>query len=94
MLEISVIMSTYNEKLEHLHKAITSVRNRLLRTLSLSLFWIIHRIMSYETAFTITHKNDARIRIIENETNIGLTQSLNKAIKTANWHLYGTDGCR
>ncbi len=40
--------------------------------------------MSYETAFTITHKNDARIRIIENETNIGLTQSLNKAIKTAN----------
>ncbi len=32
MLEISVIMSTYNEKLEHLHKAITSVRNRLLRT--------------------------------------------------------------
>ena len=84
MPEISVIMSTYNEKLEHLHKAITSVQKQTFKDFEFII--ILDNPQNHVIRNCIHHyaQNDARIRIIENETNIGLTQSLNKAIKTAN----------
>lgn len=84
MPEISVIMSTYNEKLEHLHKAITSVQKQTFKDFEFII--ILDNPQNHAIRNCIYHyaQNDARIRIIENETNIGLTQSLNKAIKTAN----------
>lgn len=81
--EISVIMSTYNEKIEYLTEAIQSV---LQQTFTDFEFLIVldnpnHqkiRCCVYEFA-----EQDPRIRVIPNEENLGLTRSLNRAIDVA-----------
>lgn len=76
-------MSTYNEQLEHLNKAIQSVQRQTFKDFEFIIILdnpqnqAIHKCV-YQHA-----QKDARIRIIKNEVNLGLTQSLNKAIKLA-----------
>lgn len=81
--EISVIMSTYNEKRTYLEEAIESIRKQTFKNFE---FLIVLdnpnneeiRQCIYEYALA-----DQRIKVIVNEENIGLTKSLNKAIAVA-----------
>lgn len=80
---ISVIMSVYNTREEWLREAIESILNQSFSNFE---FIIIldcptdnSRSIVYEYA-----KSDNRIRIIENEKNMGLTANLNKAMLLSN----------
>jgi glycosyltransferase involved in cell wall biosynthesis len=81
---ISVVMSVYNEKLEWLEKAVNSI---LLQTYSDLEFIIVvdnplvpEHIRNY---IENKGKQDSRIVILYNETNLGLALSLNRGISIA-----------
>lgn len=79
---VSVLMSVYNERAEYLDEAISSILNQTYENIE---FIIVNdgcdetcsRLLdSYQT-------QDNRIKIIKNESNIGLTKSLNKGLRIA-----------
>lgn len=81
---VSVIMSTYNEKLEYVEKAINSMLNQTWDALEIVIVIdnpenteLIGLIEKYE-------KNNSNIIVIHNERNIGLPSSLNKALEYVN----------
>ncbi|MCK4815385.1 glycosyltransferase [bacterium] len=75
--KISVIMSVYNGE-KYLRKAIESV---LSQTFTGFDFIIVNDGSTDDSLRIIQSYHDERIRVINNEWNIGLTKSLNKAIK-------------
>jgi len=77
--KISVIMSVYNG-MPHLPEAIESILNQSFPDFELI---IVNDCSSDNSLKVIKSFTDKRIKIIENVTNIGLTKSLNKALKTA-----------
>ena len=79
---VSVIMSTYNEKTEELQQAIESILNQTYKDIE---FIIVDDNPSNDRLrFELEkYQNDERVRVIFNEVNIGLAQSLNKAIAIA-----------
>ena len=79
MPKINVIMSVYNGK-PHLKEAIDSIFNQ---TFSDFEFIIINDCSTDASLEIIKSYDDGRIKIISNEVNIGLTKSLNKALKEA-----------
>lgn len=76
---ISVIMPVYNAQ-TYLHECMNSVLNQ---TFSDFEFIIIDDCCTDNTASILSSYNDARIKIFKNETNLGLTKSLNRAIELA-----------
>ena len=76
---ISVLMSVFNSD-KYLHEAIDSI---LKQTFTDFEFIIINDASTDSSVNIIKSYNDIRIVLIENETNIGLTNSLNKGIKRA-----------
>jgi len=80
--KISVIMSAYNSS-EHLEKSITSILEQTFDDFE----FIIIDDASTDNSLEIIEslkRGDSRIVVIHNETNIGLTKSLNKGLKIAN----------
>lgn len=81
--KISVIMSTYNEKIEHLKEAINSIINQTYNNIE---FIIVldnpNNIEIRNLVYTYQQK-DSRIIVIQNKENIGLTNSLNIALEKA-----------
>jgi glycosyltransferase involved in cell wall biosynthesis len=77
--KISVIMSVYNGQ-KYLSEAIESILNQTFTDFE---FIIINDASIDNSLEIIRSYDDSRIHIITNETNIGLTKSLNKAIKGA-----------
>ena len=77
--KISVIMSVYNGE-KYLREAIGSI---LAQTFTDFEFIIVDDGSTDNSLEIIQSYNDKRIRIINNEKNIGLTKSLNKALKAA-----------
>ena len=77
--KVSVIMSVYNEE-KHLRESIESVLNQIFHDFE---FIIVNDASTDSSPEIIKSYDDARIRIVNNEENIGLTKSLNKAIKKA-----------
>jgi glycosyltransferase involved in cell wall biosynthesis len=73
---ISVILSTYNRGM-YIKKAIDSVLNQSFKDFELI---IINDASTDNTLDIIKNYNDERIKIINNEENIGFVKSLNKAI--------------
>lgn len=77
---ISVIMSTYNESLSDIRLSVESILGQTYKTLE---FIIVldnpnnHEIRAY---LTQVEQNDERVRLLQNDKNIGLANSLNKAI--------------
>lgn len=84
MPEVSVIMSTYNEKLQYLTEAIESVRAQTFQDFEFII--ILDNPQNEEIRECVFQyaKEDPRIRVIQNDDNLGLTKSLNKAIQAAN----------
>jgi len=75
--KISVIMSVYNGE-RYLREAIDSVLNQTFTDFE---FIIVNDGSTDSSLKIIQSYDDKRIRLIENDKNIGLTKSLNKAIK-------------
>ncbi|MEY9969807.1 glycosyltransferase involved in cell wall biosynthesis [Lysinibacillus sp. RC46] len=78
---ISVIMSTYNEKMEWLKASIESILNQTYSKIEFIIVLdnpdntMIKRVVSDYA------NRDERIIVVENDKNIGLTNSLNKALE-------------
>lgn len=83
MAKISVVMSVYNEPPEWLRASIESMLNQTFTNFE---FIIINdnpeRSDLQEILYGYQNK-DSRIRIVRNEVNLGITKSLNKALKLA-----------
>ena len=77
--KISVIMSVYNGE-KYLREAIESILNQTFTDFE---FMIVNDGSTDNSLKIIKIYNDERIGIINNEKNIGLTKSLNKALKQA-----------
>lgn len=77
--KISVIMSVYNGE-EYLREAMDSILNQTFTDFE---FIIVNDGSTDNSLKIIETYNDERIGIINNEKNIGLTKSLNKALKQA-----------
>lgn len=77
--KISVIMSVYNGE-KFLKEAIDSILNQTFTDFE---FIIVNDGSSDNSLDILQSYNDDRIRIINNKKNIGLTKSLNKALKKA-----------
>ena len=79
--KVSVLMSVYNG-IPYLSEAIESILNQTLRTFE----FIIIDDCSTDNTWEVLNKyadKDRRIRLLKNESNIGLTKSLNKGLKLA-----------
>ncbi len=77
---VSVIMSNYNTDEESLRAAIESVLNQTYENFE---FIIIDDCSTNNSVDIIESYRDSRIRLIKNKENIGLTKSLNVALKVA-----------
>jgi len=75
--EITVLMSVYNGE-KYLREAIDSILNQTFADFE---FIIINDGSVDSSVAIIESYNDPRIRLINNETNIGITKSLNNGIK-------------
>ena len=79
--KISVIMSVYNETLDELSSSINSIIKQTYQNIE---FIIVDDNPKNKNIKTVVHKiKDPRIKFIENKKNVGLVQSLNKAISQA-----------
>lgn len=79
--KISVVMSVYNETLDELSSSIDSIIKQTYQNIE---FIIVDDNPKNENIKTVVHKiKDPRIKFIENKKNVGLVQSLNKAISQA-----------
>jgi len=78
-LIVTVLMSVYNGE-KYLCEAVDSILNQTFKDFE---FLIINDGSTDGTAEIIKSYQDSRIKIINNEKNIGLTKSLNKGLKFA-----------
>lgn len=76
---VSVVMSVYNGE-KYLNEAIDSILNQTFKNFE---FIIINDASTDSSKSKILAFSDARIRLIDNDINLGLTRSLNKGISLA-----------
>ncbi len=77
---ISVIMSNYNTPEEYLREAVESILNQ---TYSNFEFIIVDDFSDDNSVEIIQSYNDPRITVLKNNENMGITKSLNRAMKAA-----------
>ena len=77
---VSVIMSNYNTQEEYLRLAIESVLNQTYKNFE---FIIVDDCSEKKSLEIIKSYNDPRIILMKNNQNMGITKSLNKALKRA-----------
>ena len=77
--KVAVLMSVYNGE-KYLREAINSILSQTFNDFE---FLIINDGSTDGTADILKSYTDSRIKIINNEKNIGLTKSLNKGLKIA-----------
>lgn len=80
--EISVLMSVYNDE-KYIEEAIDSILNQSLQDFE---FIIIDDASTDQTSqiLRLASQNDKRIKVYRNDSNIGLTKSLNKGLGLIN----------
>ena len=81
MEKITILMTTYNEKIDVFKLALESMLNQTYDNIEILI--IVDNPDNYEIINYLKKqtKKDSRIKVIINSKNIGLTKSLNKAIK-------------
>lgn len=80
---VSVIMSIYKEPIEWIKQAIDSILNQTYSNLEFIIVNDCPEREENDRILTEYKRKDSRISLISNETNIGLTKSLNKALDIA-----------
>ena len=80
---VSVIMSVYDEDEQYLRASIESILHQSLADFEFILINDGSRSSTIQEVLTQYAAEDSRIRVYTNETNLGLTQSLNKALGLA-----------
>ena len=80
MMEISVIMATYKEKIELLKVAIESILKQTYNNFEFIIILDNPENIEHIRCIENYQKNDDRIRFYINEKNMGLTKTLNKAL--------------
>lgn len=83
MNKISVVMAVYNEPLEWMKLSIESILNQSYRDYELIIVNDNPCRLESSVYLTEISNRDNRIRVINNEINIGLTKSLNKGLSIA-----------
>lgn len=81
---ISVIMSTYNEKMDWLKASIESILNQTYSKIEFIIVLDNPDNTMIKSVVSDYANRDERIIVVENEKNIGLTNSLNKALAYCN----------
>ena len=84
MDKISVIMSTYKEPIEWIRRAIESILNQTYKNLE---FIIVVDAPTYKELISLLNNykdKDDRVKVVVNDSNIGLVESLNKALSLCN----------
>ena len=84
MDKISVIMSTYKEPIEWIRRAIESILNQTYKNLE---FIIVVDAPTYKELISLLNNYkdmDDRVKVVVNDSNIGLVESLNKALSLCN----------
>ena len=77
---VSIVMSEYNTPIKWLEESIESILHQTYRNFE---FIIINDCSKNDVEEIIKKYNDSRIKVINNEKNIGLANSLNKGISIA-----------
>lgn len=78
---ISIIMSCYNEKIGWIDKAVKSILNQTYKNFEYII--VIDSPENKKISSYLTSIKDDRIKLVFNEKNVGLVESLNKAIDLA-----------
>lgn len=81
---VSIIMSCYNEKIEWIKASIDSILNQTYENIELIIICDNPQYEELKIVLNEYQKNNKNIRVIYNNNNIGLTKSLNLAIKLCN----------
>lgn len=79
--QISIVMSFYKEPLQWIEQAVESIQNQTYKNIE---FLVLCDNPEYEDAIRYlkeVEKTDSRVRLIINESNLGLTKTLNKGIE-------------
>lgn len=84
---ISVVMSCYNEKEKELRKAIESILNQTFNNFEFIIVLDNPKNIKIKNTLLEYKKKDKRIKLIYNETNIGLAMSLNKGIAISKYDI-------
>lgn len=82
-VEISVIMSIYKEPLEWINSSINSILNQTFKDLELIIVNDNPTESKYQIYLECLISRDSRCIVINNDTNLGLTKSLNKGLEFA-----------
>lgn len=80
---ISVIMAVYNEDETYLRQSIESILSQSFRDFEFILIDDGSTVSTVQTMLSSYAAKDERIKVYTNETNLGLTPSLNKALSLA-----------
>lgn len=80
---VSIIMSTYNEKYEDLNIAINSILNQTYNNIEFIIVIDNPNNLKIKKQLINHMKKDNRIILIQNNQNIGLVKSLNRALEVA-----------
>lgn len=78
---ISVIMSTYNEKVEWVRQSVESIINQTYKDFEFLIAIDNPNAKDIIKYLESVSKEDARVKIIKNEVNLGLVNSLNNLLK-------------
>jgi GT2 family glycosyltransferase len=81
---ISVIMSTFNEKIDWVEKSIDSILNQTYKNLEFIIVLDNPDNYALKELLTKYEASDKRIKLIINNRNLGLVKSLNNALKHCN----------
>lgn len=81
---VSVLMSTYNEDIEHLEKAIDSIINQSYYNIELIIINDNPKRNDLKNFLSLCSEKDKRIKVIVNDENKGLIKSLNKGLDFCN----------
>ena len=81
---VSIIMSTYNESEEWLRHSIESILSQTYTNIEFVIVLDNPKNLVIKNIISEYQKQDSRIIVVENEKNVGLVASLNRALKFCN----------
>lgn len=81
--KISVLMSTYTEPVDYVEKALESILGQTYKNIELIIVLDNPDYLAMRRYIYSRQEEDKRIVVIQNEKNIGLVKSLNKALERA-----------